>query len=559
MRFNCPGKSSTCTSLLTAAMLLVPGVATAQNVRIAYDPQGTVALGSTLNILNYGQALADCIAYDEKDLKFDTAGATKTRIKISLASSYDELMNDVSKDLTLTSTGSLGVPGVKGDVDLNLSVKKTDYDKSVERSLLIGLTARSEYGRQYIPHYDLKTPFKQKVAAKAWSDLSTCGTHFVRAETRVSQLTLVISITGLDHSSKSTLVSSFKNTSKTTLNVGDIGGSTSNSITANLTSVVELAKRVGTVSLDYIAVGGPGISGAGDTLKTNEPENIKALLEGLAAASKEFKQDNSAPEKMLLIPMTVFGIPATPVDYTRLQKLVKLRQHSADVDAQIQVLEDYKGKDDAVFAKYFVDSLAKLQVLNALLTASIATCSSGGSCDDTTKNPDIAFMEDVFVDSKTELSCRYSNDIERYDFKGNRVKISLIDNATVNLTGKLRFSDQIDLDSVKIIRLNLDTGKAEDRTSTGLNGISLSDPDPATQARKAFASIDYESFSSISGQAKTLSFAQLTEKLTAARRALTGSTYLVEFPTRLWIPKLTVAVGIPDGSKCPVSQSAPIK
>jgi len=129
---------------------------------------------------------------------------------------------------------------------------------------------------------------------------------------------------------------------------------------------------------------------------------------------------------------------------------------------------------------------------------------------------------------------------------------------TVNLTGKLRFSDQIDLDSIKIIRLNLDTGKVEDRTSAALNGIALSAPDPLTQAQKAFASIDYDSFSAISSQAKTVAYAQLIEQLTAARRELTGSTYLIEFPTRLWVSKLVVAVGIPDGGKCPVSQSAPI-
>jgi hypothetical protein len=67
---------------------------------------------------------------------------------------------------------------------------------------------------------------------------------------------MVISISALDRSSKSTLVSSFKKTSNATFKVGDIGGSASDSVTANLTAVVALAKKVGNVSLDYIAIGG---------------------------------------------------------------------------------------------------------------------------------------------------------------------------------------------------------------------------------------------------------------------------------------------------------------
>jgi hypothetical protein len=533
--------------------------ASAQSIRIAYDPVSTVALGSTLDISNYGQALDDCMDYTADDFKYDSTGATKSRIKISFVSTYDELMSDISKDFSLSNKGSIGIPGVKGETDLNLTVKKTDYDKSEDRTLLLGLTARSEYGRRYLQHYALKKEYKDEIAKKDWPDLHThCGTHFVRAESRVAQLTLVIAITGLDRTSKSTLLATLKNTSKGSFTVGDLTGGAENTITANLSSVVEIGKRVGTVSLDYIAVGGSGISDAGAALKSTDPEDVKALLSGLGEVSKNFTQDNSAPEKLLLIPMTVFGIPATPLDYGRLQKLAKLRQHAADIESEMDMLSDYKSKNDAFYAKYFTDSWTKLEALDALLTSMITTCANGGACEDATKNPDIAFMEDVLTNSKLVLSCTYTHGFQRYDVAGNKIRVGLLDTATVNMTGMMRFTDQVDLPSVKIYRLNLDTGKVDDRTSAALNGISLSDAD-ADQKQKAFASIDYQNFSATTNGAESKPFSQVNDELVAARRQLSGGTYLIEFPTRLWVPKVVVGVGVPDATACPTSKTVPIK
>lgn len=531
-------------------------VAEPGELTIPYSPRGSVGLGDGLDIDFPAQAKAPCISYEDSGVKWDSAGAIETKYQLQLVSSSEQIKVTENINLAYEAKVNASAGLFSADGETTFTGRYSLFRSQESKSLALVLTAQATYGRRLIGKYDLANQYKEIIKGNPNGFRRLCGTHFARGEVRRSSVSVVITITNLSESSKRTLETTFTQAmgGKGSIESISFGGNTK--LTASIGRIIELAKTFGSVSVDFYARGGQGISTAAAAAKASDPSDIAKLADIIESVSKSFTQDNSAPTEYLLVPFTVFGAPEMKFDQARYEILGSLYAKLVRVEGSVETMKVYETKLPAMFHAHFAGQLVKLQGLRLALITAIDRCAKEYACEDKFMYPkDIYFLEDVFIAPEQQISCSYQ---DVTSVGGNPVppqlRATMLDGLSVNLRAEIRVRDFFDFTRIQVFRIGPDLGVEE--VTSGFSGLSFSDPD-ANGIRRVFGTIhyvrlDYIRESSIDPVNKTL---RVNDKPLQSKRDMTlRSMYAVVLPGPNGV-MVTVNLGFPRIVECPIVRS----
>lgn len=531
-------------------LLFWAGDAVAQGsdgLTIPYSVTGTHALGDGVNILSPAAQVAECVSYSTPQP--DTAGAYQSRSEMSVLSTFDSLRRETQLDLGYQTTGKISAGVFSANSSFKATGKFGDVSDRESKSLVVMFTANADHGRDVLVNYDLKPEYKTLLATNPDEFRRRCGTHFIRAVHKISDVSIFVTFSGLSESGKNSLETSLEQTVGGGVQINKISGEGSTTLTANYKRIVDFAKRSSRVSVKVFAHGG---TGTGVILPTGtDPSDLGAIASALSTYSSGFTAANAAPWEYIVLPYTVFGAPPTPFNPELLTKIGKLTEQLLRVNDALKTVAGYRPAMGASFDRYFAPMQGKLQALRDNLMATINACASGGQCEggDSDLLSDYVFLGDVFSKAATEASCSFQKSsalLQRRDLASNP---RILESITINLAATAPFYDVLDFASLKLSRLGRDF-QLEDVTP-GFSGFALSRT-PAGAPKRLFGSIYFRNLRSretLSVEAGTKNVIVDQAALSDRREEVLGSMYLVEVggPGGL---RYGFNLGFPDRSAC---------
>jgi len=323
---------------------------------------------------------------------------------------------------------------------------------------------------------------------------------------------------------------------------------------ATYKSIVEFARQSASVKVEYRALGGTGISAAGEAAKITDPTDLGKLAQIISEVAADFTQDNSSITGYVLQSNTSLGAPEAPFDPERIKQVGAITRALLRANEASARLEAVRTKAPAAYTTYFLAEHQQLDALRAALIEKAKTCASGGSCEQVSGDilDQFAFLEDMFTNAKLTLSCQYQKASDLMPVAGARISNpQILEAMTINLVGDLHHKTLIDFEGLKLYRLTPKLHN-EDITSR-FSGLQFTRPN-AGRPMKAYGSI----FSTNLRPREVLTFDRTNRRylvdtiaLASRREDVLGSAYALSAPGPGGY-KISYTAGFPPREDCPL-------
>lgn len=523
---------------------------------VPYSSSSNRTLGDAVNIAFPYDPLGRCITYQAADLVWDAGGAISSEGKIDIASVDEEEKRVTNIGLGLQASGKIkyGAFNANSSFDVDLTTESFRYNQA--KTITIKFTASADYGRRIIQNYnaDSKAPSPTSELAKY---REICGTHFIRGERRASDLTILIRIGTSSQSSKDAMTATLKRAIGGGVSLKAVSGEAGSTFTASYKSIIEYARKAGTVSVDYRAHGGPGIQAAGVATKAIDPSDFAKLSDVASNVSSLFDQNNSGITGYVLQANTALGAPGISFDVARIEQIGALTRKLIMLNDAASRYNDIKVKNQAAYDKYFQTYGNLVNVARSELVQLINTCAAGGSCAPPAKDilQDLGFIEDMFAKADVSLSCQYQPATSLLPVISTpTIDPLVLESVSINVTGTSRHPDLIDFTSTNVIKLGIDN-MIEDVTGR-FSGFTLSQPAKDNQKR-VFGTLYAENIKPATAMMydnETRKYIIDAGELRRRRDSILGSAFSVFAPGPNGV-KISHDIGFPPREDCPVMRA----
>ena len=465
-------------------------------------------------------------------------------------SDYATLAKTLNLEVDYKSKAEVQITALKAGGNVNLNLKYDTFAKDESRTLAIVVKAFSDYGRKGLTKYKLEDEFAAMISAGKFAEFrQRCGTHTVVAQHNDAMVAVVIQLSDISAESKRALQTTYASSFGGSGVVNGVTISGSVETQAQWKSLIETARRMGTMKVSFESRGGAGVSDALKVAVTSDPAKIDTILASLSSIGASFTQANSAPVQYLLVPNSVFGVTATISDASKLDVLNGYYLQLARLDYALSRIDGYKTSFPAL-AKLYASSpeVLKLASYRSQLVAAVESCVLRDACTYAPpKELGVLFAEDIIAPDALKLQCLY----RRFDSLDGKVSINVLNNAAVVLRGKARLTQFVSLPTALLTRLGPVSIPPRPMV-TAWQAVSLSQRDSAGNAR-ILDQLDNQTFK----PAVDVSTGDVTVTneavLASALADMLDSIYLISIQGQngLFVQN---AVGPPYGGDCPLKK-----
>lgn len=545
--------AATCVAVALCSCSLPASAQDPSTIIVPYSSSSNRTLGDAVNIAFPYNPLGRCVSYQTADLVWDAGGAISSEGKIDIVLVDEDEKRTTNIGLGLQTSGKIkyGAFSANSSFDADLTTESFRYNQA--KTVTLKFTASADYGRRIIQNYsaDSKAP-------SPTSDLikyrEICGTHFIRGERRASDLTILIKIGTSSQSSKDALTATLKKTIGGGVSLKAVSGEAGSTFTASYKSIIEYAKKAGTVSVDYRAHGGPGIQAAGVATKAIDPSDFAKLSDVASNVSSLFDQNNSGITGYVLQANTALGAPGVSFDVARIEQVGALTRKLLMLNDAASRYDDIKTKNPAAYDKYFQTYGKLVNVARSELVQLINSCAAGGSCAPPAKDilQEMSFLEDMFAKADVSLSCQYQPATSLLPVISTpTIDPLVLESVSINLTGTSYHPDLIDFTSTNVIKLGVDN-MIEDVTAR-FSGFALSQPTKDNHKR-VFGTLYAENIKSATAMTydnETRKYIIDAGELQRRRDSILGSAFSVFAPGPSGV-KISHDIGFPPRDNCPL-------
>ena len=527
----------------------------ASTITVPYSAGGNRTLGDAVNIVFPHEAIGRCVSYDAADVKWDTGGAISSigTVEIAQVSNEEKRTTNVSLGYQASAKAKAGILSANSKFDTSISTESFSHD--ADNSITLVFSASADYGRRMIEDYALKSSVPDpKVDPESFR--KACGTHFIRGQRRTSDLTIMVRITSATRAGKDALTLRLSQTLGGGVSLKAVTGEAGATFTSTYGSILEYARKTGSIGIEYNATGGPGISAAGASAKAVDPTDFTKLGEIASSVSSLFTQENSNVVEYILQSNTAFGADPEQFDIERIETIGEMTRHLLmlnDARGRYQELAD---SDPGVFKDYFSDYSRVVDIARADVVGRIQVCAAGGECvkpdDDALSS--LHFLEKMFLEAEVSISCQYqpASGILPIVFSPAVVP-QVLESISINVRGVTPTPDLVDFSSSQVVRLTPEM-LIED-VSTGFSGFAISDLDEKGQAT-VFGTVYSKNIlpaSALSFDAQQGRYVVDNSELQRRRDAVLDSAYSIFAPGPNGL-KVAFDVGFPPRQDCPISK-----
>jgi hypothetical protein len=519
---------------------------------VPWSNNNPTTIGSGLDVDLINQQRFTCLAFDDQAVKWlDGGGAVQTTSTIEMVSDYETLAKTLNLEVDYKSKADVGIAALKAGSSVNLNVKYDTFAKDESRTLAIVVKAFSDYGRKGLVKYSLDDKFSSLISDKMFDEFrAQCGTHTVVAQRNEAMVAVVIQLSDISAESKRTIQTAYNSTfgAKGSINGAEVSGNVEKQV--KWKSLIETAKRMGTMKILFESRGGAGVSDALKVAVSSDPGKIDTILSALSSIGASFTQANSVPVEYLLVSNSVFGVKATISDASKLNTLNGYYLQLARVDYALSRIDGYKKSFPALAAVYASSpEVLKLRSYREQLVAAVEACVLHDTC--TYKPPKelgVQFAEDIIVPDTISLQCLY----KRFDSLDRKVSVNVLNNAAVVLRGKARLTQFVSIPTAILTRLGPDSTPPRTMV-TSWQALATSEPD-ANGMVKVLAQVDNQTFDPDVTISKGAVPVNNEQELSGVLDDILGSIYVINMQgtNGLFVQN---AVGPPFGGDCPFKQN----
>jgi hypothetical protein len=482
----------------------------------------------------------------------DGAGALSTEATIELVSSYKALERTLGLEVDYKSKGSVNMKAIKAGASVDLNIKYSQMAKDESRSLAIVVKGQSNFGRRGLTKYEFLPEFKALLTNGQLDTFrARCGTHSVVAQQNEVMVAVVILVTDLTSSTKSSLEGLYKSSvnASGTIKMAEVSGSSDKSVAWK--NVVETAFQLGSVSVTFASRGGTGVADALKVLTVPNPREVANIVQTINGLGPSFTQANSAPVKYLLISNAALGYAAKVSDPSKLDTLNSYYLQLSRVDYALERVNGYQQSFPALHAAQYANSASVLSLRSyrKQLVDAIEACVISDKCD--YRPPEkiaVLFLEDILLPDSVELSCSY----QRVSSQNGKVQLDVLNNTSVVLRGRARLLDYIGLPSAVLARFGPDSTPPR-KMVTAWQAYALSPNTAADGTAKLLAQLDNQAFKADLDITEQTVFVKNAAQLEHLRNDILGSVYAVNIQAANGT-FIRNTVGPPFAKDCPVTK-----
>lgn len=536
---------------------LAPLPVNAQNdlrsLSVPYSSGNPTTIGSGIDVDLINQQRSTCLDIPAGAITFlDGPGAVRTDATIELVSDYKSLSKTLNLDVDYKSKGDVNFAAIKAGGSVEFSSKYEDFAKDESRSLAIVLKASSDFGRRGLSDYALKKEFADLLASGKYAAFrEKCGTHTVVAQQNMAMVAIVVSLSDLSASSKRSLEATYKSNINGSGTINGVGLSGSVDKTIAWKSLVEAAKKVGRMNVQWASVGGAGITDALKVMTIPDPAKIDAVLKTLNEAGATLTQPNSAPAKFLLVSNSVFGMKSPISDVSKLEAVNSFYLQLVRVDYSLKRVDGYKDSFPALYQSEYAQSkiILELRAYRKQLVDAIENCVLRDECNYTPPSSlAVLFLEDVILPESLKLQCSY----QRFDSKDGKVKLNVLNDAAVILRGSARLTDYIGLQNAFLGRVEPETVPPR-KVYTSWQAFSASQP-ASDRTVRIFAQLDNQKFGPEVSIGESTVVVTNESDMVRLMSSMLNSIYLVNMQAKSGM-FIQNSVGPPFGGDCPLKMA----
>lgn len=364
---------------------------TSSDIILKYDPSWSFPLGAGVNQNFIYSSKVDCIEHDGID--WIDGGAVSTNFESKLVTTYEELIKELNLSFHFDISASLGISDISGSGESSLDLKYYKYFKRESNSMTLLIKASSNYGRRAVLNPRLKSNYKDLLTNSKYEEfVSSCGTHFVRYESRIGQIIAMVEISNLNSLVKEKLKIKYTNSLQGSF--GDISSFKTN-MSLSLDNFFQEAKKYGSVSIKYFAIGSDGISSISDIIANVNDFKMNKIAEGISEASKDFTKEKSAPSEHRLVSFQPFGLNEILINKLKNKKLNELQGQVYELYNAYDKILKLKTQRPVAYEEYYEDKGNKINELIDLKVNEIKDCYNSNECDTTFDNQYMKMLERI--------------------------------------------------------------------------------------------------------------------------------------------------------------------
>lgn len=426
-----------------------------ETLQIKYTDDIELFLGVGVDEFEPSKARQVCLEFTQGDVILDVAGSTDAKIVTRGVFDIDDFENDFNFDYSVETTTSAGVDKL---FNVSSTVENTGkfalFLKNYVTNIGITIDATANHGsRRVFYAKGLKPEFQDLINSGNFEEFrERCGTHFVSSQTLVSEISVSINADSLSRTLKNSINQSWivgfgANGTFEGLTAGVTGKSTT-----TLSNVLSVAQQHGSIAHNVQSRGGYGIGSISAALSaaTFKPEEIQTIYKAISEASDGFTVENADPDTFNLISYDIFGAKPPTVDTAVFRQLDEIYKRVVRIDAAIEIYKSYQSERPTLYTKYFKPAHDTLTATRSRLVSAYTGCRSGGSCviPELPELEDLVFVEDIFLEANYSVACVHGHSM--IDSSGS--KRNYMSSADFVVRGALQFLEDIDVDSVQVIR-----------------------------------------------------------------------------------------------------------
>lgn len=527
-----------------------------RELSVPYSSTTPTVIGAGVDVDLINQNRSVCLDNSADRLQWlDGAGAISTEASIELVSSYKALERTLGLEVDYKSKGSVNIQAIKAGASVDLNMKYSEMAKDESRSLAIVVKGQSNFGRRGLMKYELLPEFKTMLDNGQLDKFrERCGTHSVVAQQNEVMVAVVILVTELTSSTKSSLEGLYKSSinASGTIKIAEVSGSSDKSVAWK--NVVETAFQLGAVSVTFASRGGTGVADALKVLTVPNPREVANIVQTINGLGPSFTQANSAPVKYVLISNAALGYTANVSDPSKLDTLNSYYLQLSRVDYALGRVSGYQQSFPALHAALYAQSaeVLSLRSYRKQLVDAIEACVVSDKCG--YKPPEkiaMLFLEDILLPDSVELVCSY----QRVSSKNGQVHLDVLNNTSVKLLGRARLLNYVGLQSAVLSRFGPDSTPPR-KMVTSWQAFALAPNVAADGTTKLLAQLDNQPFKADLDITEQTVFVKNAAQLERLRNDMLGSVYAVNIQASNGM-FIRNTVGPPFAKDCPVIRQVP--
>jgi hypothetical protein len=524
-----------------------------RELSVPYNSSTPTIIGTGIDVDLINQNRSVCLDNSGDRIQWlDGAGAISTEASIELVTSYKALERTLGLEVDYKSKGSVNIQALKAGASVDLNMKYSEMSKDESRSLAIVVKGQSNFGRRGLLKHELLSDFKTLLDSNQLDKFrERCGTHSVVAQQNEVMVAVVILVTELTSSTKSSLEGLYKSSvsASGTIKMAEVSGNSDKSVAWK--NVVETAFQLGAVSVTFASRGGTGVADALKVLTVPNPREVANIVQTINGLGPSFTQANSAPVKYLLISNAALGFTAKVSDPSKLDTLNSYYLQLSRVDYALGRVNGYQQSFPALYAAQYAQSaeVLSLRSYRKQLVDGIEACVISDKCD--YKPPEkvaMLFLEDVLLPDSVELSCSY----QRVSSQNGKVHLDVLNNASVVLRGRARLLNHVGLQSAVLSRFGPDSTPPR-KMVTSWQAYALAPTVAADGTSKLLAQLDNQPFKADLGISEQTVFVKNAAQLERLRNDMLGSLYAINIQAANGM-FIRNTVGPPFAKDCPVTK-----